>query len=235
MNSVLLPGGSGGLGRVVTLRLIGEGYHCVVPYRNIEEAQQLRAQLAPQQRDQLLLVEADVVDEAEVERVFGIATAQHRFHALVHLLGGIRGWQEVADTGIEDWDALMGLNLRSLFLFARRAATVFRQQGGGRIVTIGAMASAKPSARQAAYGVSKAGVSALTKILADEGRAYGMTANCILPGIIDTEANRSWGAPEDVPRWTPPAHIAGLVAWLLGEDAASVNGSDIQAFGGLNI
>jgi len=235
MKSILIPGGTGGLGGSVTLRLIHEGYHCIVPYRSTEEAQHLRARLAPQQRDQLLLLEADMSDQAEVGRVFDVAASHTGLYGLVHLVGGIRGFQSIAETSVEDWDDLLNLNLRTLFLSSRLAMKTFTQQGQGRIVTIGAMASAKPAAEQAGYGVAKAGVAALTKILADEGRAFGVTANCILPGIIVTKANLAWGSPEEIPKWTTPEQIAAAVAYLLSDAASAVNGTDMQLFGGLNI
>ena len=103
------------------------------------------------------------------------------------------------------------------------------------IAAMGAMAALKPSATQAGYGVAKAGVSALTKILADEGRAFGVTANCILPGIITTDANREWGDSEDIPNWITPDEIAGTVCYLLSQDAGGINGSDLRLFGKLNI
>ncbi|MFA6235066.1 MAG: SDR family oxidoreductase, partial [Bacteroidota bacterium] len=129
---------------------------------------------------------------------------------------------------------LINLNLRSLFLFSRLIMGHFRERGIGRIVTIGAMAAVKPAADQAGYGVSKAGVSALTKILADEGRAFGVTANCILPSVIKTGANLSWGSKEEVAKWVTPAEIAATIAYLLAEESSGVNGSDIRLFGKLN-
>jgi NAD(P)-dependent dehydrogenase (short-subunit alcohol dehydrogenase family) len=235
MKSILLPGGTGALGSVVVHRLVSEGYRCVVPYQSVDEAQKLRTQFAPQQRDQLLLIEADMLDEHAVARVVDAAVSGGDLYGLVHLLGGIRGFQHIAETSIEDWDFLINLNLRSLFLTARLVMKEFSAKHGGRIVTVGAMASVKPAASQAGYGVAKAGVSALTKILADEGRQSGITANCILPGIIVTDANLSWGAAEDIPKWTPPADIAAAVSYLLSDAAGSVNGSDVRLFGGLNV
>lgn len=235
MKSILVTGGTGALGSIVTRRLIGDGYRCVVPYRNEKEAQELRAQLAPQQRDQLFLLEADLLSDDEIERVFDAASAHGELYGFVHLLGGIRGFQSIADTPIEDWDFLMNLNLRPLFLFSRLVMHHFREHGGGRIVTIGAMAAVKPAANQAGDGVSKAGVSALTKILADEGRSFGVTANCILPSVIKTDANLSWGSEEDVAKWVTPAEIAGTIAYLLAEEASGVNGSDIRLFGKLGV
>ncbi|MBE0642833.1 MAG: SDR family NAD(P)-dependent oxidoreductase [Bacteroidetes bacterium] len=235
MKSILITGGTGALGSVVTHRLIDEGYRCVVPYRNEQEAQLLRARIAPQQRDQLFLLEADLLTEGEPDRVFDAAITQSALYGFVHLLGGIRGFQSIAETPVEDWDFLFNLNLHPLFLFSRLAMKHFREQGAGRIITIGAMAAVKPSANQAGYGVSKAGVSALTKILADEGRSFGVTANCILPSVIKTDANLSWGAEEDIPDWVTPGEIAGTINYLLSTEASGVNGSDIRLFGKLNI
>lgn len=235
MKSILITGGTGGLGRVVTLQLIAEGYHCVVPYRTVEQAQELRSLIAPQQRDQLLLLEADLMKDSESERVFDAAVAQNDLYGFVHLLGGIRSFQPVAETSIEDWDALIHLNLRSLFLFSRLVMQYFQQKQEGRIITIGAMAALKPSATQAGYGVAKAGVSALTKILADEGRAVGVTANCILPSVIKTEANIAWGEETVIPDWITPEEIAAAVRYLLSEEAGGVNGSDLRLFGRMNI
>jgi NAD(P)-dependent dehydrogenase (short-subunit alcohol dehydrogenase family) len=235
MKTILVTGGTGALGTVVTTRLIHDGFRCVIPYRNEAEAQQLRALTPPQQHDQLFLLEADLLADAEVERVFAAALAMDEIYGFVHLLGGIKGFQSIAETPVEDWDFLVNLNLRSLFLFSRLVMAHFRTRGIGRIVTIGAMAAVKPAANQAGYGVSKAGVSALTKILADEGRACGVTANCILPSVIDTPANRSWGSEDEIARWVSPEEIAGTVAYLLRDESAGVNGSDIRLFGNLNI
>lgn len=235
MKTVLITGGTGGLGSAVTLRLIADGYRCVVPYRTVEEAQKLRAHIAPQQRDQLLLIEADLMKDEEVQRVVDTATAQKDLYGFVHLLGGIRGFQAIDETSVEDWDFLLNLNLRSLFLFSRLVMKEFRARENGRVVTIGAMASVKPAASQAGYGVAKAGVSALTKILADEGRDFGVTANCILPSVIKTDANLEWGSEEDVPKWVTPEQIAATISHLLSENASGVNGSDIRLFGQLNI
>jgi NAD(P)-dependent dehydrogenase (short-subunit alcohol dehydrogenase family) len=235
MNTVICTGGTGGLGAAVILRLIGAGWRCIVPYRNEEEAQRLRARVVPQQRDQLYLLHADMCAEGAVAEVFRFAADQGEYHALVHLLGGIRGWQAIADTQVEDWDALMDLNLRSLFLSARLAMKYFLERGGGRIVTIGAMASIKPGAHQAGYGVAKAGVLALTRILADEGRTCGVTANCILPSTIVTEANLSWGTPKQVATWVQPEEIASAVQYLLSDEARALNGTDLRLFGGMNI
>ncbi|MBR9979333.1 MAG: SDR family oxidoreductase [Bacteroidetes bacterium] len=235
MKTVLITGGTGGLGHIVSRQMIEDGYRCVIPYRNDKEAQDLRATIAPQQRDQLFLLEADLLSDSEVDRVFDAATNMSDLYGFVHLLGGIRGFQPIAETSVEDWDFLFNLNLRSLFLFSRLVMKHFSERDGGRIVTIGAMPAIKPSAKQAGYGVAKAGVSALTKILADEGRSAGISANCIVPSVIKTEANLSWGSDEDIPKWITPEEIAATISYLLSAPAAGINGSDIRLFGTLNV
>ena len=234
MKNILITGGSGALGGVVTIRLIREGYRCIVPYRNLEPAQQLRARIAPQQRDQLFLVEADMTLAEDTERVFEAMESFGPLYGLVHLIGGIRGFQAIRDTPVAEWHELLTMNLTSFFLSARLAMQGFERSKEGRIISISAMGGAKPSANQAGYGVSKAGVIALTKILADEGRMHGITSNCIAPGIIDTPANRSWGSEVDFPSWVKPEAIAEAVVYFLSDGAAAVNGSVLQLFGGLN-
>jgi NAD(P)-dependent dehydrogenase (short-subunit alcohol dehydrogenase family) len=235
MDNILVTGGSGALGAVVTTTLIREGYGCIVPYRNIESAQQLRARVVPQQRDQLLLIEANMSIPEDVAQVFEAALSFGELYGLVHLIGGIRGFQPVHATPIEEWNDLMTMNLSSFFLSARLAMAIFERAKRGRIVSISAMGGLKPSANQTGYGVSKAGVIALSKILADEGRAFGVTANCIAPGIIRTPANLSWGSVSETASWVSPEEIAAAVVYFLCSEAASVNGSVLQLFGGLNV
>lgn len=235
MHTVLITGGTGALGAAVTARLIAEGYACIVPYRQAGAARALRELISPQQLTSLLLLEADMTLPEDAARVFEAADAFGELFGLVHLIGGIRGFQAIQDTSVEDWQSLLTLNLTSFFLSARLAMQRFSKARQGRIVSISAMGGVKPSANQAGYGVSKAGVIALTKILADEGRSFGVTSNCIAPGIIRTDANLAWGSETDAASWVTPAHIATCVAQLLGSDAASINGSVIQLFGELNV
>lgn len=235
MNTVLLTGGTGALGAVVAPRLVADGYRLIVPYISEKEAIRFRASAAPDVIEPTTFIRADMLNQDEVERVFASFPSGHRLYSLVHLLGGVRSFKPVAETTPEDWDELMRLNLRSLFLAARLAMRVFQENGGGRIVTVGAMAGIKPSATQSAYGVSKAGVIALTGILADEGRSHGVTVNCVAPSIIRTAANLEWGSEAEAKDWVTPEEIAATISFLLSPAAAGVNGTVIRAFGALNI
>lgn len=233
MRTVIITGGTGALGSIVTGRLLSEGWHCLVTYRSESEAEQLIASLQPKE-GQLQLHRIDVTDEHSVTDFFQ-SLGEREIDALIHLVGGVKSFQRVSETSTADWDFLLSLNLRSFFLVAREAMKRFERQRSGRIVAIGSMASIKPSAKQHAYGVAKAGVSALTKILADEGRSFGIRVNCIAPSTIDTPANREWANENEVARWVTPEEIASTLSYLLSPEASGVNGSVIQLFGEQNI
>ena len=137
------------------------------------------------------------------------------------------------ESEVKDFDFLMNLNLRSYYLASREAMKLLAGGSGGRIVGIASMQGIRPGAKHGGYGVAKAGVVALTSILADEGHEHGITANAIAPSIIDTPANREWGSAEDIKKWVTPQQIAEAIEHLLSDAGKAVNGSVIQAFGGV--
>jgi len=235
MKSILVTGGTGGLGTAVVQRLMNEGYRCVIPYHTRDSAQRLINKIPLQQQDRIAFFEADLLTETSVKLLFSSADERSDLFGVIHLVGGIRTFRTISDTTLEDWESLLNLNLLSFFLIARDAMKIFQQRKEGRIISVAAMAAIKPGANHGAYGVAKAGVIALTKILADEGRTNGITANCIAPGIIRTEANERWGSEEEQQTWVSTEEIAGTVTYLLRPEAASVNGSILQLFGGLNL
>ncbi len=234
--TVLVTGGTGGLGFAVTERLARAGYRVVVPYIVEQEAERARLSAADHPESAPLLIRADALSDAGVDAIFRAVDAQPApLYALVHLLGGVRPFQSAVATPVEDWDAVFDLNLRSYFIFARRAMERFARARAGRIVSMGAMAALKPAANQSPYAAAKAGVIALTRVLADEGRAIGVTANCIAPSIIVTPANLSWAAEGDAESWVTPEEIAATIETLLAGESRSINGSVIRMFGKLNL
>ena len=126
---------------------------------------------------------------------------------------------------------MMTLNLRSVFLLSRAVLPGMLERSWGRIVHVGSKAAVAPRARQAGYVVSKAGVITLTEAIAAEVKGTGVTANVILPSIIDTPANRE-GMPKADPRkWVPPEHIAATMRFLCSDAAASINGARVPIYG----
>jgi NAD(P)-dependent dehydrogenase (short-subunit alcohol dehydrogenase family) len=174
----------------------------------------------------------DATNEASVSASFGDATRLIGTpDAVIATVGGVRSWKPIADTSLADFRDLFELNLQSFFLTAREAMRLMT--GPGSIISIGAESALHPTANKGAYVASKVGVMALTKTLAKEGRARGITANSIVPTVIRTAANEEWGAPEDLPKWTSPEDIARMCLFLCSEHGRSVNGSWIEMPGGL--
>jgi len=126
---------------------------------------------------------------------------------------------------------MFDLNLNSTFYLLRAAIPALRRAGNGRIIAIGSRAALEPGAGVGAYSASKAAMVSLIRTVALENKDAGLTANVILPGTIDTPANRKAMPNADVSKWVQPATIASLIAWLAGEAGKDVNGAVIPVYG----
>ncbi|SRR5579883_1345296 len=169
----------------------------------------------------------DITSESSTEEAFQKAASEMGVpDALVATVGGIRSWKPVAETSVDDFRALLDLNLVSFFVSAKQALKLMDK--GGAIVSIGAESALDPSARKGGYVASKAGVIALTRVIAEEGKSSGITANCLVPTIIRSKGNEEWGNPDDFSKWTPPEDMAAMCFFLTSEPGKSVNGAVIR-------
>ncbi len=163
----------------------------------------------------------------EVRKRFG------RIDILLNIAGGYAGGKKIAEVSLEDWERMLELNLKSVFLMSRGVVQEMMQNGFGRIVNIASRQALLPRAGSGAYAVAKRGVVTLTEVLADEVKGSGITVNAIVPSTIVTEANiRSMG-DKDISRWITPDEIAGLILYLCSDAAGSMNGNVLRMFGGL--
>jgi NAD(P)-dependent dehydrogenase (short-subunit alcohol dehydrogenase family) len=151
--------------------------------------------------------------------------------ALVHLVGGFAGGSPVAETTDETWDSMMNVNLRAAFCCIRAALKPMHAAGRGRIVAIGTRMAVEPSPNFAAYAVSKAALVALIKTVAAEGQKFRVTANVVLPSIIDTPPNRAAMPKADFSSWVAPQSIAKLLVFLASDAAADTSGAVIPIYG----
>ena len=153
-----------------------------------------------------------------------------RIHALVNTVGGFR-MGPVGEKGLEQWDALLSMNARTAYAISAAVLPAMLKASYGRIVHVAAAPGLKAGSRQAAYAASKAAVIRLTEALAAEHRAEKITANCILPGTIDTPDNRAAMPDADRSSWVSAASIAKLIAFLASDEGGVVTGAAIPANG----
>ncbi len=125
----------------------------------------------------------------------------------------------------------MNVNLRTAFCAMRAVLPSMIAAGRGRIVAVGSRAAVEASPDFAAYAVSKAALVALVKNVAAEGKTSGVTANVVLPSIIDTRQNRATMPQADVSRWVAPESIAQAIVWLTSDAAADTSGAVIPIYG----
>jgi NAD(P)-dependent dehydrogenase (short-subunit alcohol dehydrogenase family) len=153
-----------------------------------------------------------------------------KIDALVNTVGGFK-MAPVSDDDLEQWDALLTMNARSAYAISAAVLPTMQKAGYGRIVHIAAAQGLKAGAQQAAYAASKAAVIRLTEAIAAENRAHRITANCILPGTIDTPQNRAAMPDAKTDTWVSAKAIAQAIAFLVSADAAAVTGAAIPATG----
>lgn len=229
MNSVLITGAAGGLGVDVTSTFLQHGWHVQAVCRTETQSNDLRAQCIDY-GDQLAVCTADLTLEEHAQHC--VETAAHPLKALVHLVGGYAGGSPVEETPLETLEAMLTAHVRTTFLMMRAILPELKKQGGS-IVTFGAKPVLHPAPNKAAYALAKAAVASLTQSVAEEGRPYGVRANCILPDVIVTPANLSWGSPEDIKKWTKPEDIASAILFLCSDAAAGISGALLPMFGQL--
>jgi NAD(P)-dependent dehydrogenase (short-subunit alcohol dehydrogenase family) len=172
----------------------------------------------------------DSLDAAK-KSVGGVIARCGRIDVLAHLVGGFTGGQTVADTDDATWQRMFDANLNSAFHIMRAVIPEMRKVGGGRIIAIGSRAAESPGPKVGAYSASKAALVSLLKTVALENKDAGITANVILPGTMDTPANRKDMPDADVSQWVQPASVASLIVWLAGDSGKDVTRAAIPMYG----
>ena len=226
----LVTGGSGALGRVIAGRLAREGAAVFVTYRHEKELREFPAD----HTTSIATIKADLTVEADVRNLYEeIISRAGRIDIIVNAVGGFLPRKPIADVSLAEWESMMNVNLKSTFLSTREALRRMQGQTYGRIINISAMVGLKPTAGRAPYAISKAGVSLLTEIVAQEQKGGGITINAIAPSIIATPANLASMPGEDSSKWVKPEQIADLVVYLCSEAAGAITGTTFKAYGGV--
>jgi len=227
----LVAGGTGGLGRAVTLAFVEDGARVVVTYRDQKEFDALRSE-AGANGSSIEGHVVDVTDETAVRQLLDRVLAQHgRLDLLVNTVGGYVGGVNLWDLDPKVFDRMVALNLRSCYALSRAAIPAMLKQKHGAIVNVAAKAALDHGAGASAYAASKAGALALMDSLAAEVKGTGVRVNSILPSIIDTEANRKAMPNADFAKWPKPEEIARVILFLCSDDAKVIQGAAVPVYG----
>jgi len=222
---VLITGASGALGGSVVRRFLAGGERVLAVYGSHPGD---LAGLAP--ADRLAVRQVDLGSTAEVERLFGEELAAETSPVVAHLVGGFR-YGRLRDLDDEDWSFLMQVNLETTFRVARECARCFERAGGGSLVVVSSPAGLLGEAGVAAYAAAKAGTLRLVESLAREVAPFGGRANAVLPGTMDTPANRRAMPGADPATWVSTRAVAEVIYYLSTAAAAGVNGAAVRVPG----
>jgi NAD(P)-dependent dehydrogenase (short-subunit alcohol dehydrogenase family) len=139
--------------------------------------------------------------------------------------------EAVHETSDETWDFLFDLNARSLLHMSAAVVPAMIDQGGGKVVNVGAYAAQKGAARMGAYGAAKSVVIRLTESMSAELRDHNVNVNCVLPTVLDTPENRAAMPDADPSRWVAPADLAQVILFLASRRARAVHGAIVPVTG----
>jgi 3-oxoacyl-[acyl-carrier protein] reductase len=238
----LVTGAGRSIGRAIALRLASEGARVGVADLNAENAQSVSGEIVAA-GGLAKALGVDVSIPIEVESMVRAAIEQFgRLDILVNN-AGIGLTKLFLDTTLEEWGAMLRVNLTGVFLCCQAAARVMVRQRSGRIINIASLSGQRGGTGRAAYGASKAGVTLLTKQLAVELAPYGITVNEVVPGPVDTEMTKithddatRHAYYDRIPmrRYASQGEIAAAVAFLVSEDADFINGHSLNVDGGYN-
>lgn len=228
---VLVAGGAGGLGRAVSLAFLSEGATVIVPYRRQSEMNAL-AHLAGSTAAGLEGHVVDLSDDVMIANLLeGILASHSRLDILVNTVGVWAGGAKLWQADAAEFDRMLSLNLRIGYTLLRAVLPPMLKRGSGSIVNVASRAAVDHAGSAAGYVASKAAAVAMIDSLAADLKGTGLRANSILPGIIDTEANRQAMPSANFAAWPKPEAIARVILFLCSDDAALINGASIPVYG----
>ena len=201
---VLVTGADGGLGIHVTRAFLDAGGTVVGASRNIRQSSF--------NSPNFTAIPAEISNAATAKALLDQLIARFgKLDVLVHTVGGFAGGQPVVDTDDATWQRMLDINLNSVFHVVRAAI--------------------EPGAGVGAYSASKAAMVSLIRTVALENKDAGLRANVILPGTMDTPANRKAMPNADFSKWVQPAAVASLITWLASPAGGDINGAAIPVYG----
>jgi NAD(P)-dependent dehydrogenase (short-subunit alcohol dehydrogenase family) len=229
--TVLVAGGTGGLGRGVSLAFLEEGAKVIVTYRNETEFQALKA-AAGVQVAALEGMQADVTDASAMDALIGSIVERHgRLDVVINTVGGYAGGLKLWEMDPDVFERMLDLNLRTGFVLAQAAVPAMLKRANGAIINVAAKAAFDHAAGASAYAASKAAAVAMMDCLAADLKGTGVRVNTVLPSIIDTQTNRKAMPDANFAKWPKPEEIAQVILFLASDAASAVHGASLPVYG----
>ncbi len=220
--NVLITGAKGVLGSAVVSRFAKSGHTVTGTILSTESIGKIDFS------DACHWIPVDLSDSKAVKSAF----AESQFDIWIHCAGGFR-FGKMDQFTDEDFDFLLNTNLKSAFYLTREILPGMKKRNFGRIIFIGARITLQTSEGMGPYAASKAGINLLTTTLAEEVRAYNITANAILPSVIDTPMNRNAMPDANFSDWVKPEQLADIIYSLVSTVGDPINGALIPVSGRL--
>ena len=221
---VVITAAKGGLGTYVTRGFLDAGATVVGVSRSITSDDFPNARFSAKP--------AELSTAAAARTLTDDVVATHgRIDVLVHLLGGFAGGASIQQTDDATFDRMLDLNLRSAFYMAQSVLPYMQRQKSGRILAIGSKAAVEPGPMAGAYSASKAALLSLVRTIASENKDFGICANVLLPGTMNTPANRAGDPQADCSKWVDPNQVASMLLHLASDSAGDVTGAVIPMYG----
>ena len=236
----IVTGSSRGIGAEIARALARAGAKVIVNYAVNQKAAEAVCAEITQAGGEALAVKADVSNSAEMRKLFDAAIDRFKCVNILVNNAGVLLSSSIANTSDEEFDRVLNINVKSVFYALREAAT--RLADGGRVVSLSSTVTRLMLPNYGAYAASKGAIEQLTRIFAKEVGARGITANIISPGPVHTEMFTTGKNEETIKRMASmsfmgrigkPEDIAGVVLFLVSDDAGWVTGQNISASGGL--
>ena len=238
----LVTGSGGGIGKSIALLLADMGADIVVNDVSIDNAQQTAKEVISKGR-KAIVSNANVVNDTQVREMFeSIASEFGRIDILVNN-AGITKDSLLMDMEEEQWDQVMDVNLKGVFLCCRYAAKMMSEQQYGKIINISSASGQIGNIGQVNYAASKGGVISITKTLAKELARYQINVNAVAPGFIKTPMTQT--VPEKVEKYLigqiplrragEPEEIANAIAFLASDNSAYITGQVLSVNGGMYV
>lgn len=228
--TVLVTGAAGNLGQAVAETFHKAGAQLALADLNIDRLREVYAEW--EGASSCLLVPADLTDEQSVQNMVQQTVSRFgQIDILANIAGGFTMGPPVHETSVQDWNFMLDINARTMFLASSAVIPVMLEYGGGKIISVAARAAREGKANMGPYCVSKAAVITLTEALAAEHKFNNINVNCILPGTIDTPQNRAAMANADHGSWVPTTDLANVIMFLASDQARSVTGAAIPVYG----